>query len=160
MTKRLTTLAFDVRTLEALVKDGTRMSEQQRRLRGRLAVIDDDTAFLELMHDLLEDEEDFEVLIHRDWDHAYEFVKEQSPDLVILDIRIGGEECGWTILNLLTLDPITRPIPIVVCSAAIQSLHGYQAWLDKFGICALPKPFDLEMLLEMVGPCTGPRWGR
>ncbi|MBV9322954.1 MAG: response regulator [Chloroflexi bacterium] len=126
------------------------MSGQQPRLRGRLAVIDDDTAFLELMHDLLEEEEDFEVLIHREWDNAYEFVKERRPDLVILDIRIGGEERGWTILNLLTLDPMTRPIPVIVCSAAIQSLHDHQPWLDKFGICALPKPFDLEMLLEMV----------
>src|SRR3954468_6406240 len=126
------------------------MAEQWGRSRARLAVIDDDTAFLQLMHDLLEDEEDFEVLIHREWDNAHEFVKEQRPDLVILDIRIGGEERGWTILNLLTLDPITRPIPVIVCSAAIQSLHAHQAWLDKLGICALPKPFDLEMLLEMV----------
>ncbi|MBV9323758.1 MAG: response regulator [Chloroflexi bacterium] len=126
------------------------MSGQQRRWRGRLAVIDDDTAFLQLMHDLLEDEEDFEVLIRREWDDAYKFVKKHRPDLVILDIRIGGEERGWTILNLLTFDPITRPIPIIVCSAAIQSLHEHQPWLDKFGICALPKPFDFEMLLEMV----------
>jgi CheY-like chemotaxis protein len=131
-------------------EDESRMIEQQGRSRGRLAVIDDDTAFLQLMHDLLEDEEDFQVLIHREWDNAYEFVKEERPDLVILDIRIGGEERGWTILNLLTLDPVTRPIPVIVCSAAIQSLHEHQPWLDKFGICALPKPFDLKMLLEMV----------
>jgi CheY-like chemotaxis protein len=126
------------------------MGEQGRRSRGRLAVIDDDTVFLQLMHDLLEEQEDFEVLIHREWDNAYEFVKREHPDLVILDIRIGGEERGWTILNLLTLDPTTRPIPVIACSAAIQSLHSHQSWLNKFGICALPKPFDLRMLLEMV----------
>jgi len=126
------------------------MTEQPRRSRGRLAVINDDTDFLQLMHDLLEDEEDFEVLIHREWDKAYEFVRQERPDLLILDIRIGGEERGWTILNLLTLDPITRPIPVIVCSAAIQSLHEHQSWLDKFGICALPKPFDLDTLLQMV----------
>ena len=126
------------------------MAEQRGTWRGRLAVIDDDSVFLQLMHDLLEDEEDFQVLIHREWDNAYEFVKKERPDLVILDIRIGGEERGWAILNLLTLDPITRPIPVIVCSAAIQSLHEHQPWLDQFGICALPKPFDLEMLLEMV----------
>jgi CheY-like chemotaxis protein len=126
------------------------MGKQQSRSRGRVAVIDDDTDFLQLMHDLLEEEEGLDVLIHREWDKAYEFVKAERPDLVILDIRLGGEELGWAILNLLTLDPITRPIPVIVCSAAIQSLHEQQPWLDKFGICALPKPFDLEMLLEMV----------
>jgi CheY-like chemotaxis protein len=127
----------------------------EHRSRPRIAVIDDDTVFLQLMHDLLEEEDNAEVLIHREWDKAYEFVKDQRLDLVILDIRIGGEERGWTILNLLTLDPTTRPIPVIVCSAAIQSLHEHQSWLDKFGICALPKPFDLDKLLEMVHQVLG-----
>ena len=124
--------------------------EQQAR-RGRLAVINDDTVFLDLMHELLQDEEGYEVLICREWDNAYQFVKDHRPDLVILDIRIGGEERGWTILNLLTLDPATRPTPVIVCSAAIQSLHEHQEWLDRFGVRALPKPFDLDTLLETIG---------
>ena len=118
--------------------------------RARVAVINDDTSFLDLMRDLLEQEEHYEVLICREWDGAYEFVKEHEPDLVIQDIRIGGEEHGWTILNLLTLDPDTLPIPTIVCSAAIQSLHEHQAWLDRYGIRALPKPFDLDTLLETI----------
>jgi DNA-binding response OmpR family regulator len=124
------------------------MVEPSRR--ARIAIINDDTTFLDLMRDLLETEENFEVLICREWDHAYEFVKREQPDLVIQDIRIGGEEHGWTILNLLTLDPDTRPIPIIVCSAAIQSLHEHQEMLSKFGIRALPKPFDLDTLLSTI----------
>jgi CheY-like chemotaxis protein len=118
--------------------------------RARIAVINDDTAFLSLMHDLLQEEESYEVLICKEWDNAYEFVKREQPDLLILDIRIGGEEHGWTILNLLTLDPETRPIPTIVCSAAIQSLHEHQPMLTKFGVRALPKPFDLDTLLEAI----------
>jgi DNA-binding NtrC family response regulator len=124
------------------------MVEPSRR--ARIAIINDDTTFLDLMRDLLETEENFEVLICREWDHAYEFVKREHPDLVIQDIRIGGEEHGWTILNLLTLDPETRPIPTIVCSAAIQSLHEHQEMLSKFGIQALPKPFDLDTLLSTI----------
>jgi DNA-binding NtrC family response regulator len=124
------------------------MAEPSRR--ARIAVINDDTVFLDLMRDLLETEENFEVLICREWDHAYEFVKKEKPDMVIQDIRIGGEEHGWTILNLLTLDPETRPIPTIVCSAAIQSLHEHQEMLSKFGIQALPKPFDLDTLLSTI----------
>jgi CheY-like chemotaxis protein len=118
--------------------------------RARVAVINDDTVFLDLMRELLEQEEHYEVLICREWDGAYQFVKDHQPDLVIQDIRIGGEEHGWTILNLLTLDPATRPIPMIVCSAAIQSLHAHQEWLDQYGIRALPKPFDLDTLLATV----------
>jgi hypothetical protein len=46
-----------------------------------------------------------------------------------------------------------------VCSAAIQSLHEHQAWLDRFGICALPKPFDLDMLLETIARMLREREG-
>jgi two-component system response regulator (stage 0 sporulation protein F) len=133
------------------------MEQQVRGGRGRLAVINDDTVFLDLMHELLQDEEGYEVLICREWDNAYQVVKDHRPDLVILDIRIGGEERGWTILNLLTLDPATRPIPVIVCSAAIQSLHEHQEWLDRFGVRALPKPFDLDMLLETVSSMLAER---
>jgi CheY-like chemotaxis protein len=118
--------------------------------RARIAVINDDTTFLDLMRELLEEEGNYEVLVCREWDSAYQFVKEERPDLVIQDIRIGGEEHGWTILNLLTLDPETAPIPTIVCSAAIQSLHEHQALLTKYGIHALPKPFDLQTLLDKV----------
>ena len=124
------------------------MSEPTRR--ARIAVINDDTAFLDLMRDLLENEENYDVLICKEWDNAYQFVKDEHPDLVILDIRIGGEEHGWTILNLLTLDPTTHHIPAIVCSAAIQSLHEHQEMLSKLGIRALAKPFDLEMLLSAI----------
>jgi DNA-binding response OmpR family regulator len=118
--------------------------------RARIALINDDTTFLELMRDLLEADEGYEVQICKEWGPAYEFVKEMRPDLVILDITLGGQERGWTILNLITLDPVTRPIPVIVCSAAIESLHDHQPILDRFGITALPKPFDLDELLSTI----------
>lgn len=117
---------------------------------ARIALINDDTTYLELMHDLLATEEGYEVLICKENDNAYEFVKEQRPDLVLLDIRMGGQEAGWTILELLTLDPATRPIPVIVCSAAIENLRAHEPLLQKFGLDVLPKPFDLEVLLEKV----------
>ena len=127
---------------------GPRMEESARR--PRIAVINDDTVFLELMRDLLEGEECYEVRVCKEWDDAYDFIKEERPDLIILDIRIGGEEHGWTILNLLTLDPTTRHIPMIVCSAAVYSLHEHQEILDRYGIRALPKPFDLDTLLGAI----------
>jgi CheY-like chemotaxis protein len=89
----------------------------------------------------------------RPWLH-----KEVRPALVVLDIRMNNEERGWSILNLVTLDPETSDIPVIVCSAAIQSLHQHQELLSKYGIHALPKPFDVETLLETVADMlTGPR---
>ena len=116
----------------------------------QIAVINDDTEFLNLMHNLLETQLGSRVMICREWEDAYHFVKDRRPDLVILDIRMNAEERGWSILNLLTLDPDTRPIPVIVCSAAIQSLHQHQPMLSRYGIRALPKPFDLNTLLDEI----------
>jgi DNA-binding response OmpR family regulator len=118
--------------------------------RARIALINDDTTFLELMRDLLQEVEGYEVLICKEGDQAYEFIRARQPDLIILDIRIGGEESGWTLLEVLTLDPHTRPIPLIVCSAAIRDLQDHQPTLQRFGIDVLPKPFDLDVLLEKV----------
>ncbi len=116
----------------------------------RIVVINDDTPFLELMRELLEEEEGYDVAICREWEDAHGFVKSFKPHLVVLDIVMGGEEMGWKILNMLTLDPRTRPFPVIVCSAAVQSLHEHQELLSRYGIRALPKPFDLDTLLEAV----------
>jgi DNA-binding response OmpR family regulator len=115
-----------------------------------IAIINDDTAFLGLMEDLLEREEGYTVRICKEADRAYEFVKETQPDLVILDIRVGHEESGWTILQCLTLDPATQPIPTIICSAAIESLQDHEALLRQYDCEVLPKPFDLDTLLEKI----------
>lgn len=123
--------------------------------RAQIAVINDDTAFLGLMQELLEAEEGYSVGICREAERAYEFVKGTRPDLVILDIRVNHEESGWTILELLTLDPVTRPIPVIVCSAAIHSLQEHQVLLEQYGCEVLPKPFDLDALLAKVEGALG-----
>jgi CheY-like chemotaxis protein len=118
--------------------------------RPRITLINDDTTFLQLMQDLLEVTEGYEVSIHKQWDNAYTRVKELQPDLVLLDIVLGGEEQGWKILELLTLDPATRPIPVIVCSAAIRSLRDHEPLLKQYGVGVLPKPFDLDALLRKI----------
>jgi CheY-like chemotaxis protein len=123
------------------------MSETKR---ARIALINDDTTFLELMCELLESYEGYEVLICKESDRAYQFVKEERPDLALVDIRMGGEETGWTLIELLTLDPATRPIPLIVCSAAVNQLHEQEPMLKEYNVAVLPKPFDLDALLEKV----------
>ena len=123
------------------------MSETKR---ARIALINDDTTFLELMRELLESYEGYEVLVCKESDRAYQFVKEERPDLALVDIRMGGEETGWTLLELLTLDPETRPIPMIVCSAAVRALQEHEPMLKEYDVAVLPKPFDLDALLEKV----------
>ncbi len=50
--------------------------------RPHIALINDDTAFLELMHDLLTGFEGYQVAACKEASHAYELVKRHQPDLV------------------------------------------------------------------------------
>jgi CheY-like chemotaxis protein len=55
------------------------------------------------MEDLFQEEEGHEVLTCKVSSKAYEFVKEQRPDLILLDIRMEAPEGDSTVLELLTL---------------------------------------------------------
>lgn len=114
-----------------------------------IAVVDNDTDFLGLMNDLLS-LEGYRTLICREGDRAYGTIKEAQPDLVILDVRLDHAEQGWTILELLRLDPTTARIPVIICSADAHFLREKAASLHELRCDTLEKPFDLDMLLEKV----------
>jgi DNA-binding response OmpR family regulator len=61
-----------------------------------------------------------------------------------------NEERGWRINEMLTFDPKTTSIPLIVCSAAIGSLEEHRELLERQGIQAIPKPFDVPRLLAAI----------
>lgn len=119
-----------------------------------IAVVNNDTEFLELMQDLLS-VEGYQTVICKEGDKAYALVKELQPSLVVLDIRMDQPEAGWTILELLRLDPETTRIPVIVCSADAPFLREKAAALYELRCDILEKPFDLETLLDKVATGLG-----
>ena len=116
---------------------------------SRIAVVNDDTTFLEMMQQLLT-EEGYNVMIWKVGSTAHEMLRREQPDLIILDIRMEQPEAGWQLLELLMLDPETRDINTMVCSADRQALNSKAENLQKHGIGMLEKPFDLEDLLAAI----------
>lgn len=120
-----------------------------------IAVVNDDTLFLELMHDLLT-EEGYRTAIWKEGDKAYEMIKEHRPALVILDIRMERPDTGWMVLELMRLDPETARTPVIICSADAQRIREKEVYLRAKGCEVLEKPFLLEDLLAKVQACIGP----
>lgn len=114
-----------------------------------IAVVNNDTDFLSLMDELLT-MEGYNTVVCREGDRAYDFLKNLRPDLVILDIRLEHAETGWTILELLRLDPALTQIPVIVCSADAPFLRAKAPTLYELHCDILEKPFDLDTLLEKV----------
>jgi len=120
-------------------------------VKGRIAVIDDDVVFLDLMQDLLAAGEDYEVLTAPHWLRSNDFIKDVRPDLVILDLMLGREQSGWAVLQLLHDDPTTARIPVILCSAAAPALRQMNTPANGHGaVEAVAKPFDVDHLLEVV----------
>jgi len=115
----------------------------------KLVVVNNDTDFLTLMNDVLS-ERGWETVVCRESGGAHKLVKEQQPDAVILDIRMEHPEAGWNVLELLQLDPETKDIPVLICSAGAVELEAKAEWLSQHGITSLLKPFDLDDLYRCV----------
>ena len=117
--------------------------------RPLILVVNDDTAFLELMEQLLEDE-GYEVQVLKSSKNALEHIKQRRPALVLLDVRINNEESGLLLLDLITLDPETRPIPVIIASANLRALAGREDELAAKAIYVIAKPFDIDDLAALI----------
>jgi len=117
--------------------------------RPRILVINDDTAFLQLMEQLLDDD-GYEAEALKSTHKALEHIKERRPALIVLDVRINNEEAGLLLLDLITLDPETRAIPVIIASANLQALAGREEELEAKGIYVIAKPFDIDDLGALI----------
>lgn len=72
-------------------------------------------------------------------------IKDEQPDLILLDVGTHPVESGWHVLSHLTLAPETREIPVLVLTSD-EALGTRRAWVQAHGISVLPKPFDLQEL--------------
>jgi signal transduction histidine kinase/CheY-like chemotaxis protein len=78
------------------------------------------------------------------------------PDLAIIDVRMTGMD-GLEVTRVLRARPASKPLRIVLTSASVLSFDpavGRAAGCDDF----LPKPFRVEVLLELAGRLLGLTW--
>jgi DNA-binding response OmpR family regulator len=120
----------------------------------RIAVVNDDTAFLDLMVDLLT-EEGYEAHPFKETTTAYQGVRDLRPDVIILDVRMGNDVAGWQLLECFKLEPVLTRTPIVVCSADVHALQERSTHLQSKGCAILVKPFDLNDLLALLDKILG-----
>jgi CheY-like chemotaxis protein len=80
---------------------------------------------------------------------------EERPDVIMLDV-VMPEVSGWDVLARLRSDPAFARTPVIVCTAYVAEALGRLAELrgpdQHLGL--LPKPFELEELLEVVASVT------
>ena len=109
----------------------------------RILIVDDEENIRHLYEQELIDE-GYETLLARDGKECLEVVKNESPDLIILDIRMprmdGLEAIGKII-------EINKDIPIIINSAYSTYKDDFMSWAaDAYVV----KSYDLDSLKNTI----------
>lgn len=117
--------------------------------RPLIALVDDDTAIIDLLHELLTDE-GYRTICCLSADEAQAIIQRERPDMAIVDIRFQQTEAGWHVIEMVRRDPVTKDMAILVCSADTHFLIAQEQEIQRLNCAVLEKPFDLDTLLTKV----------
>jgi len=123
----------------------------------RILVINDTPDIVALFHEILSDEGYHVVsdVFPINPTTKLAEIKADRPDLIILDLMIGGEPLGFQFLQMLKMDRATRQIPVIVCTAAHRQAAEMEGHMLEMGVVVVLKPFDLDALLAEVSQRVG-----
>ncbi|MFT5698886.1 MAG: two-component system alkaline phosphatase synthesis response regulator PhoP [Desulforhopalus sp.] len=117
-----------------------------------ILVVDDDTDLVEMVSMKLENEK-FRVTKAYDGIEAMDRIKEEQPDLIVLDVMMPRKD-GYTLCDELKNSDQYKNIVIVLLTAVTEAIKstnythmgGKTTLADDF----VPKPIDLDKLVEIV----------
>ncbi len=118
----------------------------------RVLVVDDDPDLVESVSMKLESE-NFNVAKAYDGQEAWDKIKEERPDLIILDVMMPRKN-GYELCDELKNSKEYKDIIVVlltavadaVTSTSFTHMDGKTTLADDF----IPKPIELDRLMEMV----------
>ena len=124
-------------------------NDGRTRTQKKIVCVEDDLDTMELIRFILE-RHDFTMIGALGGLGAQAIIREQQPDLVLLDLMMPGVS-GWDVYEQMQADTVTREIPVIVItvldpgwiereSRPIGELQGY-----------LIKPFNPRDLLTAIG---------
>ncbi len=116
-------------------------------MKKKILIVDDEPDVLQLATMVLEIA-GYEIFTSADSSDYEEMIEKYRPDLILLDDILPTLR-GIELCKILTSDPKTRDIPIIVFSAsgAVQSKN---AALEAGAKAFLSKPFDIPKLISIV----------
>jgi signal transduction histidine kinase/DNA-binding response OmpR family regulator len=78
-------------------------------------IVEDEPSGVELLRRMLQ-RQGYEVVVANDGQAALDLARHRLPDIVLLDLGLPGLD-GWSVLEALGVDEVTRHIPVIIISA-------------------------------------------
>ncbi len=113
----------------------------------KILLVDDEPTISTLTRIMLENE-GYKVTEVQDGAECLEILGKQSFDLILLDVRMPGED-GWEICKKIKADKKTLDIPVVMFTVR-SSLEDVKRSKEAGAIFQINKPFASEELLGTV----------
>ena len=113
----------------------------------KILAVDDEKHIVRLVQVNLE-RAGYEVVTAFDGKEALDKVRDENPDLVVLDVMMPYMD-GFEVLQTLRRNPETRDIPVIMLTAKAQDQDVFKGWQSGVD-CYLTKPFNPMELLSFV----------
>lgn len=114
---------------------------------SHILIIDDDKDATDLISARLKSY-GFKVSVANIPEEAFELLKKDAPDLIILDLVISGTD-GYDVLRKIRLDTKTREIPVIVLTAKLDHSDRVNA-LNMGAQDYITKPYEPEEFLARI----------
>lgn len=116
----------------------------------RILVVNESLNLLDLFHDILDDNNGYEVELSNFAFEGIASIERLHPDLIILDFDGFGQKQEWQLLQMLKMHKATTAIPIILCVIAVQEFRDQEDHYQKQDVHLLYKPFSPADLLRLV----------
>lgn len=114
---------------------------------SKILILDDDTDLLSIVKSLLK-KRGYDVWAFANWQNAWENIKKNKPNLILLDVFLKGMD-GMDVCKKLKSTSSTRHIPIIMFSAYPNIADSA---IDEFGADEfIAKPFEVNDMINKIG---------
>jgi two-component system OmpR family response regulator len=112
----------------------------------KVLIADDEPALRSLLKTNLSFE-GFETLTASNGEEALQVIKDEAPDVVLLDVMMPVMD-GWQVLEELSKNENrhTRVILVTAKATSESQLQGWELGCDEY----LTKPFDLDVMIDRI----------
>lgn len=123
-------------------------------MKNKILLIDDDEDLLRSFQVMIESK-GFDVITASDGKDGYTKLKNEKPDLLVLDVMMNTDLEGYNLLHVIKQEPAYKKLPIILLTGMIDRLgvnliSGVEDEEMLPNVHFQDKPIDPQVLVKMI----------